>query len=222
MAGRMIYHLPAPQSNILSGVAKKRIDPPRAVRDALLTEFNHRCAVCGKERPQVHHIDEDPSNNDPMNLIPLCPNCHLIDQHNPTVPIDPDKLRLFRRYKDPVILGAQFDPLFRRLRFLNNVEDEIPAHELEAKGGELISFVAALQMGGFYSQRLRLLLDRTPVVAAFNMSRRVDPALERAMRQDDQRYREKLRSVREQVYELAVELLRYQPWEPPKQKARDA
>ena len=24
----------------------------------------------------VHHIDEDPSNNDPSNLIALCPTCH--------------------------------------------------------------------------------------------------------------------------------------------------
>ena len=24
----------------------------------------------------VHHIDEDPGNNDPSNLIALCPKCH--------------------------------------------------------------------------------------------------------------------------------------------------
>jgi len=134
-------------------MAKDRPAIPRVVRYALLSEFNHRCAVCGKDRPQVHHIDEDPSNNDPMNLIPLRPNCHLIDQHNPTVPIDPDKLRLFRRYKDPVILGAQFDPLFQRLRFLDKIEDDpAKAGEVERKGLELVAFVRVLQMGEFYSQ----------------------------------------------------------------------
>jgi 5-methylcytosine-specific restriction endonuclease McrA len=77
---------------------KDRPAIPKAVRESVLSEFNHRCAVCGEDKPQVHHIDEDPSNNDPMNLIPLCPNCHLIDQHNPTVPINARRLRLFRRY----------------------------------------------------------------------------------------------------------------------------
>ena len=50
-------------------MAKQRVNPSKAVRDSLLDEFNHRCAVCGVDRPQVHHIDENPSNNDPLNLI---------------------------------------------------------------------------------------------------------------------------------------------------------
>ena len=48
--------------------------------------FNHHCARCGQncrnarsreEQLQVHHIDENPANNDPENLIPLCARCHL-------------------------------------------------------------------------------------------------------------------------------------------------
>src|SRR6266852_5884563 len=92
--------------------SKTRKAVPKATRSQVLAEFNHRCAVCGTDRPQIHHIDENPSNNDPMNLIPLCPNCHLTDQHNPTQPIDPAKLSLFRQYKDPMILTPQFHPLF--------------------------------------------------------------------------------------------------------------
>lgn len=35
------------------------------------------CADCGKEGPtEVHHIDKDPFNNDPENLIRLCRSCH--------------------------------------------------------------------------------------------------------------------------------------------------
>ena len=50
------------------------------------TLFNHHCARCGRDslRPrnsreqlQVHHIDENPGNNDIENLIPLCAVCHL-------------------------------------------------------------------------------------------------------------------------------------------------
>ncbi len=48
--------------------------------------FNYHCASCGKdchapsnqeELLQVHHIDENPGNNDLENLIPLCAACHL-------------------------------------------------------------------------------------------------------------------------------------------------
>ncbi|MEK6372695.1 MAG: HNH endonuclease signature motif containing protein [Acidobacteriota bacterium] len=37
---------------------------------------NNRCCVCQTPFIQIHHIDSDPSNNDPGNLAPLCPNCH--------------------------------------------------------------------------------------------------------------------------------------------------
>ncbi len=48
--------------------------------------FNYFCAKCGnncrniKDKKmilQVHHIDENPENNDIENLIPLCASCHL-------------------------------------------------------------------------------------------------------------------------------------------------
>ena len=48
--------------------------------------FNHHCARCVKDcsNPsnsrdllQVHHIDENPGNNQLENLIPLCSVCHL-------------------------------------------------------------------------------------------------------------------------------------------------
>ena len=48
--------------------------------------FNYYCAKCESNcrNPkkhqmilQVHHIDENPGNNDLENLIPLCASCHL-------------------------------------------------------------------------------------------------------------------------------------------------
>lgn len=44
------------------------------------TCFEHhekKCVVCGEERiVEVHHYDEDKTNNDPENLVPLCPTHH--------------------------------------------------------------------------------------------------------------------------------------------------
>jgi hypothetical protein len=51
---------------------KTRVSIPKPIRDRVLKEYHHRCAIRGEDNPQLHHIDEDPSNNDPLNLIPLC------------------------------------------------------------------------------------------------------------------------------------------------------
>ena len=37
----------------------------------------HACIICGEDKiVEVHHYDEDHSNNDINNLVPLCPNHH--------------------------------------------------------------------------------------------------------------------------------------------------
>jgi len=65
----------------------KRYHEEWATISRLIRElFNQHCARCGRdcqgirsgeEQLQVHHIDENPENNDPENLIPLCARCHL-------------------------------------------------------------------------------------------------------------------------------------------------
>jgi hypothetical protein len=44
-------------------MTKTRQPIPRNIREKILNEYNHRCAKCGSDKPQIHHIDEDPSNN---------------------------------------------------------------------------------------------------------------------------------------------------------------
>ena len=186
-------------------MAKTRKPTPKIVLAAVLKEFNHRCAVCGTDRPQVHHIDEDPSNNDPLNLIPLCPNCHLIDQHNPTMPMDAEKLRLFREYKDPAILKAQFHPLFIRMKFLNSIRSDSDASDLWRCFGEMIDFVTHLEMGGFYSKRIATLLSYSSLGIYWGVpSERI--------KDHPKEYREQLRSAKDQIYRLIIELLRFQKW----------
>lgn len=41
------------------------------------------CAVCGFDKiVAIHHIDENKKNNEPSNLIPLCPNHHEMVHSN--------------------------------------------------------------------------------------------------------------------------------------------
>lgn len=189
-------------------MAKTRLTVPKAIRDAVLKEFNHRCAICGTDRPQVHHIDENPSNNGLLNLIPLCPNCHLVDQHNPTLSTDAEKLRLFREFKDPTILKPQFHPLFGRMKFLGLVQSDSNANELYGRSQELIEFVAALEMGSFYSRKIKELIGRPKLISVADGDER-DKARETHVANE---YRKQLCSAKEQVYWLIVELLRFQKW----------
>ncbi|WP_312835602.1 HNH endonuclease signature motif containing protein [Comamonas sp.] len=186
---------------------------PKKLKDALLDEYDHRCAICGGDRPHVHHIDEDASHNTLENLLPLCPNCHLRDQHNPTRKVDIPKLQLFRKYKDPAILKPQFHPIYLRQCFLNSItQGEELVTELENSAKELIEFIEALEMGEFYGKRLTELIG--PLRRAFVMSLGPGPDhhYERQRRSAHSDYREKLLENRAHVQSLLVELLRYQNW----------
>lgn len=49
------------------------------VRATLQKEIQSQCPFCENEEVghfEIHHIDEDPSNNDTANLLLLCPICH--------------------------------------------------------------------------------------------------------------------------------------------------
>lgn len=186
---------------------------PKKIRDALLDEYDHRCAVCGGDRPQVHHIDEDAANNDLSNLLPLCPNCHLRDQHNPTRRIEIPKLKLFRTYKDPTILRPQFHPIYIRQVFLDSVVlSQDGVGELEAQAKELIELIQSLEMGEFYGKRITEIIG--PLRRAFVMSLGSGPdyRYEQQRREANHDYRQHLIANREPARALIVELLRYQGW----------
>jgi hypothetical protein len=36
------------------------------------------CAKCGEKKSERHHIDDNPHNNSPQNIMPLCRRCHTI------------------------------------------------------------------------------------------------------------------------------------------------
>ncbi|HDR74193.1 MAG TPA: HNH endonuclease [Methanoculleus sp.] len=49
----------------------------KALRTSILVRDGGRCAVCGAiTHLHVHHIDRDPTNDAPGNLVTLCEACH--------------------------------------------------------------------------------------------------------------------------------------------------
>lgn len=194
-------------------MSKARKGVPKPIKEQVLKEFSHRCAKCGSESPQLHHMDENHNNNSPMNIIPLCPNCHLSDQHDPTKKIELDKLRLFRKYKDPSILKPEFHPLYLRFRFLNSLEEVDDFDDLQDRLSELINFIENLQMGTFYAKKIHSIIKESPrgFIAVLG-----DPVSERrwlqAIKKHNEEYRQQLIASHEEIAGLIVELLRYQRW----------
>lgn len=59
-------------------MTKQRTPIPEEVAALVLFRSNRFCCVCREPRKavQIHHIDENPANNDPDNLAVLCLECH--------------------------------------------------------------------------------------------------------------------------------------------------
>ena len=193
----------------------KRGRIPSRVRADVLREFHHLCAMCGQHNPQLHHINGNPSDDRPENLLPLCPNHHLTDQHNPTAPVDPAKLALFRQFKDPVILTPQFEPLFRRMRFLDDLNAISDVATIKAKIQELVAFVRVLEMGQFYADRIADVMKAEPFTEVLAFGAPGADVGRRNQAIENLNYRVRLQDVRMKAIELVVELLRYQNWPVP-------
>mgnify|MGYP001583000801 CR=1 FL=1 len=194
-------------------MAKRRNNVPKKIKETVLKEYKHKCAICGANDPQLHHIDENPSNNGIENLIPLCPNCHLKDQHNPTAGIDIGILKLFRKYKDPVILSHQFVPIYRRFNYLYDLKDEDNIDSVKGRTNELIGFIRHFGMGDFYAHQIERLL-RDPINKLESILNKPEVKLYGA--NDKIKYVSEhygiLRENIEKAESLIVELLRYQNW----------
>lgn len=59
--------------------AKRCIKASKTYRDVCFSVWEAKCAICSWEiSVDVHHIDNDHTNNDVRNLIPLCSNHHIM------------------------------------------------------------------------------------------------------------------------------------------------
>lgn len=192
---------------------KDRVDIPKATQDSVLKEYSHSCAVCGARDPQLHHINNDPSNNDRLNLIPLCPNHHLNGQHRSHYAIHPERLLLFRIYKHLGILAPQFTPLFNRMRFLDDTSDGANVDKLIEAGKDLCELVAAHVMGDFYAKQLQRKLPFRPSPETYpHPDSTYEIAFYAELKELNQEYLSELRKVRDEVHSIVIEMLWYQPW----------
>ena len=194
---------------------KNRTAIPKPISEQVLKEYRHKCAICGRSEPQLHHLDEDPSNHDVLNLLPLCPNCHLQDTHDPTSPPDPRKLRLFRKYKDPLILDPRFHPIFVRLivfrnEALLNKRPQLFNHQATA----FLTFVESFEKGAFYGKEMLEMLrdDVVHYKIARIMDGATDEQLDNEEKNDPQFLAKTWQYAVDSVEAMTVELLRYQDW----------
>lgn len=195
---------------------KDRPTVPKATREEVLKLFDNQCAICDDPHPQMHHIDGDPSNNDPMNLLPLCASCHQTDHHNASHRgHTPEVLRLLRRYRNTSVLEPEFRPLSDALDFLRNAEDA-DRDSLTSGATRLRDLVESMEMGDYYGDQIWKLISPPPSVGVLNISGRPDPALEarEKKRREEwyENYRAQLVENRDEVERLVVEQVRYQPW----------
>lgn len=71
------YQFEKGRKNISTSKPRKTIS--NKIRSILQKEINSKCPFCPNEDVEhfhVHHIDENPVNNELKNLIMLCPTCH--------------------------------------------------------------------------------------------------------------------------------------------------
>ena len=132
---------------------------------------------------------------------------------DPTKIIEPYKLQLFRKYKDPTLLKPEFHPLYLRFRFFNSLEVFNDFGDISDRLSELIDFINELEMGPFYAKKIHKITKESAVGLVTLIG---DSASEQrrfqAIKEHNEEYRQQLIAVREEVAKLIVELLRYQPW----------
>jgi hypothetical protein len=82
-------------------VKKRRVNIPQPIAAQLLFQNRHRCCVCREPRKPVHlhHIDENPANNNPHNLAVLCLDHHsdVTGSQGSGRSYSPEEILLFKR-----------------------------------------------------------------------------------------------------------------------------
>jgi hypothetical protein len=176
-------------------------------RHSVLEEFSYLCAICGERRPHIHHIDGDNANNNSTNLLPLCPNHHLTDVHDPTRPIPPGQLRLLRQYRDPFVLHPRFGPIYERLSLYYKIPEFVEWEPVKDCSYDLRFFINQLPMGSYYAEAIQ----NVTRIMVENISARVNERADRFGLQPGFPH-DAFTEALTRIEQLLVEMLRYQGW----------
>lgn len=101
-----------------AGMEKDRCASVSHSRAKASRSMKEACEACGATgKLHVHHKDEDPFNNDPLNLRTLCPRCHR-RSHSPNFMADGTTRKPCRLCAAPSVkAGLCHTHLSRRQRF---------------------------------------------------------------------------------------------------------
>lgn len=104
-----------------------RIPIPTELASKLLIAVRHRCCICPEHRriANIHHLDQDPSNNTYENLICLCAECHA-DAHTRSSMrrnLSTEQLKAYKSTWETQCkesgLSIQAEQLFSQIYYLN-------------------------------------------------------------------------------------------------------
>lgn len=142
-------------------MAKQRVPiPPSRAAEVLLAN-RHACCICHKFQVQIHHIDEDPSNNEAANLAVLCLEHHDLASMKGSLSrkLSAKEIREFKRqwetlcgvdinalaidrlryyatvYKNPPRLRELFGAVLKELRIdaANQLRDELESDDHQSR-----------------------------------------------------------------------------------------
>jgi len=207
-------------------VKNSRKSIPQNIVNQVMKEFSSICAMCDKTDPQLHHIDEEPSNNDPQNLIPLCTDCHLIKIHKKSI-YPREIIKLFRVHKSKLILSVKFLPIYKRMKFLLVSDiNSYDSKELRDEYDDLISFISAMKMGDIYSKRIKDILFFPAEYCVAVVHYQPDPDYDRLVGTSRsypsesstkgsslKEFKKMYQENNDKIIELIIEQLVYQDWE---------
>lgn len=111
-----------------------RVPIPKETKNTIFTEVHHRCCICQEHRraSNIHHIDENPSNNNYDNLVALCSECHA-DVHTKSTMRSNITMDQIRYYKET--WKRKCNDLENSMRFKTDIVSQfyyINVHRLES------------------------------------------------------------------------------------------
>ncbi|MGH6865631.1 MAG: HNH endonuclease signature motif containing protein [Methyloceanibacter sp.] len=146
-------------------MAKERPPIPPKIATEVMFEHDRACCVCRTTSPavQIHHIDEDPSNNVRANLTVLC-----LDHHHET------QIRGgFGRKLGPDIVRRHRDDWIERVKRRRDKADELAASAMSGVSQEVLELQNPVTWSRPYETSYMVFVNHLPdaLAAAYKAAR---------------------------------------------------